>query len=222
MRLSVIFSIAIGLFAFQVQGQISESNNVMTKGSQPSFSFTVDQIDERAVQRVYRSHLRSEYRTRPSRDRRSNEWVAEDITVVGIDASTPLNIYARFNEAGGAVAINLWFEMEGDFISTGKYPSKKLGIEEFIDKLKSALRAEAIENILSEQERELSALERQLNRLQRDKRGYESDISNAEKLIKESREKIENNRRDQSEMEEMIQRQKDIIQRTQARLRDID
>nr|MBS0038172.1 hypothetical protein [Saprospiraceae bacterium] len=203
-------------------GQISESENVMSKGSQPSFSFTVDRTDERTVFRTYRSYIRSEYRERPSRDRRNNEWVAEDVNVVGIDARQAITIYAKFQEAGGAVSVNLWFEMDGDFLSSAKYPTKREGIVEFIEKLRLELKSTAVENVISEQESELSALERQLNRLKRDKSGYEKDIKDAERKIVESKANIEKNLVEQKEIEEAIKKQREKIQMTQRQLRELN
>lgn len=218
----LIFSAALVIPQSLLFGQIGESNNVMSMGSQPSFSFTVDQTDERTVFQTYRSYIRSEYGTRPKRDRRNNEWVASEVSVIGIDARQPLNIYAKFQEAGSSVSVNLWFELGGDFISSAKYPTKKSGIEEFVEKLRLELISTSIENIISDQESELSALERQLNRLQRDKSGYENDIKDAEKKIKDSKANIENNIKEQKEMEEAILKQREKIQQTKRQLRDLN
>jgi hypothetical protein len=203
------------------QSQISEGSNVMSQGSQPSFSFTVNNADERLASNEFQSYVRSEFRTRVRRDRRANEWVARDVNAVGIDATKEINIYAKFNEAGGDVAVNLWFEMDGRFLSTAEYPSKRQGIYEFIEKLQAQLRTSSIESAISEKESELSALERQLNRLKRDKDGYEKDIRDAEKKIEDSRKNIEKNIQEQAEMERAIQRQKQQIEETRRKLRDI-
>lgn len=201
--------------------QISEGSNVMSQGSQPSFSFTVNNADESLASNEFQSYIRSEFRTRARRDRRSNEYVARDVNAVGIDATRAVNIYAKFNEAGGDVAINLWFEMDDKFLSTDAYPSKRQGIYEFIEKFQAQLRTAAIEGKVSEQENELSALERQLNRLKRDKDSYEKNIRDAEKTIEDSKKKIEENKEEQSEMEQAIQRQRQLIEETRRSLRDI-
>ncbi|TVQ44543.1 MAG: hypothetical protein EA362_10020 [Saprospirales bacterium] len=203
------------------EAQISEGSNVMSQGSQPSFSFTVNNADERLASNEFQSYVRSEFRTRVRRDRRANEWVARDVNVVGIDATKAITIYAKFNEAGGDVAVNLWFEMDGKFLSTAEYPSKRQGIFEFIEKYKAQLRTATIESIISDQENDLRSLERQLNRLQRNKSGYEKDIRDAEKTIEDSKKKIEENKKEQSETESAIERQRQLIEETRRKLRDI-
>jgi hypothetical protein len=203
------------------QSQISEGANVMSQGSQPSFSFTVNNADERLASNEFQSYIRSEFRTRVRRDRRANEWLAANVNVVGIDATKEINIYAKFNEAGGDVAVNLWFEMDGKFLSTAEYPSKRQGIYEFIEKFQAQLRTTTIESKISDQENELRSLERQLTRLKRDKDGYEKDIRDAEKKIEDSRKKIEENIKEQSETESAIQRQRQLIDETRRKLRDI-
>ena len=203
------------------EAQISEGSNVMSQGSQPSFSFTVKNADERLASNEFQSYVRSEFRTRVRRDRRANEWVARDVNAVGIDATKAINIYAKFNEAGGDVAVNLWFEMGDKFLSTEEYPSKRQGIFEFVEKYKAQLRTAAIESVISEQENDLRSLERQLNRLERNKSGYERDIRNAEQTIEDSKKAIEENKKEQSETKSAIERQRQLIEETRRRLRDI-
>lgn len=201
---------------------ISESENVMSKGSQHSFSFTLSSTDEKTVQRVYRDHLRSEYGERPKHNRRDAEWVATDISVVGIDATRALNIYARFNEAGGDVAVNVWFELGDEFISTEKFPEKKEGIYEFIRKVRLEIRKSVTENLLSDLESELNSLERQLKSLVRDKEGYEKDIRDAEQEIQEARANIEKNLRDQVDAKTAVERQKEKIHEVQRKLKELN
>ena len=203
------------------EAQISEGSNVMSQGSQPSFSFTVKNADERLASNEFQSYVRSEFRTRVRRDRRANEWVARDVNAVGIDATKAINIYAKFNEAGGDVAVNLWFEMGDKFLSTEEYPSKRQGIFEFVEKYKAQLRTAAIESVISEQENDLRSLERQLNRLERNKSGYERDIRNAEQTIEDSKKAIEENNKEQIETKSAIERQRQLIEETRRKLRDI-
>ena len=203
------------------EAQISEGSNVMSQGSQPSFSFTVKNADERLASNEFQSYIRAEYRTRVRKDRRANEWVARDVNAVGIDATKAINIYAKFNEAGGDVAVNLWFEMGDKFLSTEEYPSKRQGIFEFVEKYKAQLRTAAIESVISEQENDLRSLERQLNRLERNKSGYERDIRNAEQTIEDSKKAIEENNKEQIETKSAIERQRQLIEETRRKLRDI-
>lgn len=194
----------------------------MSKGSQPCFSFTMDGVSERMASNTFQSFLRSEYRTRVRRDRRADEFVASGVNIMSIDATNELNIYGKFNEAGGAVSVNVWFQMGDNFLSTEKYPTKREGLFLFMENLKKEIQKVKIEELLSEQESELNSLERQLRRLQRDKDGYEKDIRDAEKKIEESRANIQKNLEEQKETEVTIQRQRDQIEQTRRQLRVLE
>lgn len=215
----VFFSLGIISSTFS---QINECTNVMSAGSQPCFSFTLEGASERMASNAFQSFVRSEYRTRVRRDRRADEFVASGVNVMSIDATNELNIFGKFNEAGGAVSVTVWFQMGNDFLSTEKYPTKREGLFLFMENLKTEIRKAKIEEILSEQENELNALERQLRRLKRDKDGYEKDIRDAEKKIEESRANIQKNLEEQKETEVTIQRQRDHIEQTRRQLRELE
>ncbi len=202
--------------------QISECTGVMSKGSHPCFSFTMDNMDERTAFQTFRSHVRSEYRTRVRRDRREDEFTASEVNIMSIHPTNELNIYAKFNEAGGSVEVRVWFEMGDDFISTEKYPQTEEGIIAFMENFKRALVREQTKEILSNQENELQSLERQLRRLKRDKDGYEGDIRDAEEAIKEARKNIEKNLQNQAEAEVSIQNQRNKIEQTKQKLRELE
>lgn len=211
----VMFLSSVHLF-----GQnITERKVSMSLGSQNAFVAEVEGANKKIVEDVFKKMMK-EY-GKLQENKKAREFFMMATKVSKINGSSPMDIYAKFEEGKGMATTYLWVDLGGAFSNSGEYQKQSEAIKIFMQDYYYECRRIVVQNELKEEEKNLEKLDKELAKLKKQNDGYHSDIEKAKQKILEAEKNIEQNIVDQSTKTSEIDSQKKVVEEVTKKLNSI-
>lgn len=200
----------------QVVARVTETEAKMVNGPNTALMIVLEVTDAKLVDKVWKDFMK-DYggKTKRAKGGKENLTVVE---VVGINGVNPLNIYSR-SETGvdGYVEHFVWFDLGSEYLSSDRRAQYNEA-EKMLMKFAHTCKMEGTRIELAEANKKLKSLENEQGKLVRLNSNYHKEIADAEKRIEQAKENIIKNEEQQTDTEQKIQLQKELVEEINRRL----
>ncbi len=193
--------------------EVQEVHQTMSKGQQNSFIMQLPSESKKTAISVWKD-LMKEYKGKAKK--KSGEYVSETEKMTPLGAL--VTVYAKFDKQ----EVSVWFERDGNFISTQNDPGSYAFIEELFNDYKYNLRKELATQHVDDQEKQLKSLEKDLSKLEKENQRLHDTIEKAKKAITDAEQGIEVNLKNQGAKQVEIEAQKTAVESAKEAHRTIE
>ena len=197
----------------------TELNSSMSLGKQVGFEIDIDGADEDITEDVWKEFMKDYGKTK--RNKKAREYYSMGARVPLISGGRDVDVYVRFDERVNMTSVILWVDLGEGFVNSDQYPSEADGAEEFLTNFYYAVKKEAIQEEMKEQEKVLGKMEKELKKLEKKNTGYHRDIEKAKEKIEKAEKNIEQNLKDQEDQRIIIEQQRKVIEEIIERLNNL-
>lgn len=220
-----LFIIAI-LFLFPVlsfsQDLSTEGKRVMSQGTQNSFSLLIDNLASKEVDKLWMDYLKNTKAKKPTHDRKTDEYFADDAALPAISANT-VDVYATIKERGeNQVELVVWFDLGGAYLSTLDHADKVPAAQAWLGEFARLTRVRKVEIELEGEETKLKDLNKDFAKLQKEQENLQKAILEAEKKIEEAKKGLETNAASQKNRMKEIEDQQKMVEQVKEKLKKVE
>lgn len=202
-----------------VAQNVSERKVSMSLGSQNAFVVDVEGADKKIVESVFKNTVKEYGKLQENKKARELFMMATKIN--RINGSSPIDLYAKFEEGKGMATAYVWIDLGGAFTSSREYQKQAEALKDFLQGYYYECRKVVVQNELKQEEKSLDKLEKELVRLKKQNDGYHMDIEKAKQKIAEAEKNIEQNIIDQANKTNEIEGQKKTVETVTTKLNSI-
>ena len=168
MKKVIVLALAVvcSTFIF-AQNTISESVMNMSKGNNNSFTTDLPTNDKKIMENAWKSLIK-DYKGKVKYDKKSGEYFADDVKVVGMGANT-VDIYAKLNNS----TITVWYDLGGAYLSSADHSDYITAVETMLNQYGKDLSKELADDNLKIQEKMLDNLNDDLKKREKEGSGVE-------------------------------------------------
>ena len=116
---------------------------------------------------------------------KAKEFVSEKVVVTLINGSTPLTLYAKFEEGNGLSTTYLWVDLGTGFSNATDFSAQNRGVETFLWDFWVMACKNVVKRDLRKKKK-LKGFEKELSKLENKNKDYHSDIEKAKMKIAEN------------------------------------
>lgn len=215
---TLVFVIFLSLL--QLSGQnITERKVSMSLGSQNAFVADVEGANKKIMEDVFKKMIK-EY-GKLQENKKAREFFMMATKVSKINGSSPIDLYAKFEEGKGMATTYLWVDLGGAFAGSAEYQKQSEAIKIFMQDYYYECRKIVVQNELKEEEKNLEKLDKELAKLKKLNEGYHNDIEKAKQKILEAEKNIEQNIVEQATKTKDIDSQKKVVDEVSKKLNSI-
>ncbi len=217
-----IFYTVFGLLLFignMSSQEAKERKMTMSLGAQNAWYVDIEGADSKLAEKVFYEHIKSFGKMKYNKKAKEHFLISTPITL--INGSSPLDIYAKFDETKTQATAYVWVDMGGAFINDSEHPKQAKALKSWMTDYYLAVKREVILNEIKGEEKKLSSLDKELKRLTNKNESLHKDIEKAQKQIAEAEKEIEKNIVDQENKNKEIEAQKEIINKVNERLNNL-
>ena len=149
--------------------------------------------------------------------KRTAEWLSDNASIPGLGTGD-VDVYATFENSGDDVRMVAWFDLGEGYLSSMAYPDDYTTGEEILNEFELVSYKEGVKKEIKEEENNLKKLMSELKKAKKDKDRYERDIEQAKDKIKKAEANIESNLVEQEEINDRIDQQKKMVDKTKEKL----
>lgn len=188
------------------------------EGREMSYVISLDNTNDNVARDTWKNYM-SKHKSKVVRIKGSKVNMSKNVAIDGLGSD--IDVKSLFEKRGDDTEMRLWFVKDKKYITQQSDPTAYGNIDRFIDQFFTELDAAHVKLEVKNEEKKLDDLEKDLKRLRKDNGKLHDDITKAEQTIKEIRIKIEENLREQDQLADKIQGQRNVIQQTQKKLSDV-
>lgn len=188
------------------------------EGREMSYVISLDNTNDNVARDTWKNYM-SKHKSKVVRIKGSKVNMSKNVAIDGLGGD--IDVKSLFEKRGDDTEMRLWFVKDKKYITQQSDPTAYNNIDRFIDQFFTELDAAHVKLEVKNEEKKLDNLEKDLKRLRKDNGKLHDDITKAEQTIKEIRIKIEENLREQDQIADKIQGQRNVIQQTQKKLSDV-
>ena len=211
----MIFLVSVGLQAQNV----TERKVSMSLGAQNAYVVDVEGADKKIMEDAFKSMFKEYGKIQENRKARESFMMATKITKV--NGSSPVDVYAKFEEGKGMATTYVWIDLGGAFTNSKEYAKQSDALKTMLQDYYYECRKVVVANELKAEEKALDKLEKDLVKLQKQNDGYHEDIEKAKQKIVEAEKNIEQNVVDQDNKTKEITGQKKVVEQVTDKLNNI-
>lgn len=215
---TLCFALILMVSAVRAQN-VSERKVSMSLGGQNAFVVDVEGADKKIVETVFKDMMKEYGKLKENKKAREFFMMATKITRV--NGSSPVDLYAKFEEGKGMATAYVWIDLGGAFTNSQEYQKQAEAAKSFLQDYYYECRRVVVQNELKEEEKNLEKLEKELVRLKKQNDGYHEDIEKAKQKIAEAEKNIEQNILDQANKNKEIDGQKKTVETVTTKLNSI-
>jgi valyl-tRNA synthetase len=206
-------------FTFISAQTVTEGDQSMSLGKQMGFQIDIDGAKEDLAEDVWEDFIKDFGKGK--KNKKAREYYSVGARVPLISSSNNVDIYIRFDERVNMTTATMWVDLGDSFVNSNEYPKEAQGVEEFLKDFYLAVKKEAIENEMKEQEKAMEKLEKELRKLEDKNSDYHKDIEKAKEKIEKAEKNIEQNLKDQEDQRIIIEQQRKVIEEIIERLNNL-
>ena len=193
----------------------------MSEGSNNALTLTLPRISVKDAEKVWQQYMDDFYDSKAKWNRKTKEWVIEDADIVALGRGKTIDMFTTFDESGDGVKVNLWVDLDGDFLTSREYPDRYTDAEKLMMRYALEVAKASVQEELDHEERELKKLETDMRKLKNANDRYHRDIERAKEAIKKAEEDIVKNVRDQEDMLKKLELQQELIDQIRKKLNEL-
>lgn len=219
---NIILSICLVFVTAQfLSAQLYEKAVPMSEGSNNALTLTLPRISVKDAEKVWQQYMDDFYDSKAKWNRKTKEWVIEDADIVALGRGKTIDMFTTFDESGDGVKVNLWVDLDGDFLTSREYPDRYTDAEKLMMRYALEVAKASVQEELDHEERELKKLETDMRKLKNANDRYHRDIERAKEAIKKAEEDIVKNVRDQEDMLKKLELQQELIDQIRKKLNEL-
>lgn len=205
--------------SFSIGQNVTERRVSMSLGAQNAYVVDVEGADKKIMEDVFKTMFKEYGKIQENRKARESFMMATKIPRV--NGSSPVDLYAKFEEGKGVATTYVWVDLGGAFTSSTGYAKQSDAIKLMLQDYYYECRKVVVANELKAEEKALDKLEKEMAKLQRQNEGYHEDIEKAKQKIAEAEKNIEQNLLDQGSKTQEIEGQKKVVETVTEKLNNI-
>lgn len=190
--------------------KVNQQKTTMSLGPQNAYYVEIEGADKDLLEDTWKEYVK-EY-GKVNHNKKAKEFVSEKVVVTLINGSTPLTLYAKFEEGNGLSTTYLWVDLGNGFSNAADFSAQNRGVETFLWDFWVMARKNVVKRDLEKEEKKLKGFEKELSKLENKNKDYHSDIEKARMKIAENEKNIEVNLKDQDTKKAEIELQKKTVQ----------
>jgi uncharacterized protein YeeX (DUF496 family) len=190
--------------------KVNQQKFTMSLGPQNAYYVEIEGADKDLLEDTWKEYVK-EY-GKVNHNKKAKEFVSEKVVVTLINGSTPLTLYAKFEEGNGLSTTYLWVDLGTGFSNAADFSAQNRGVETFLWDFWVMARKNVVKRDLEKEEKKLKSFEKELSKLENKNKDYHADIEKARMKIAENEKNIEVNIKDQDTKKAEIELQKKTVQ----------
>lgn len=215
---TLCFALLLSVATVRAQN-VTERKVSMSLGSQNAFVVDVEGADKKIVESVFKTTMKEFGKLQENKKAREFFMMATKIN--RINGSSPLDLYAKFEEGKGMATAHVWIDLGGAFTNSQDYRKQADAAKIFLQDYYYECRRVVVQNELKAEEKNLDKLEKDLVKLKKQNDGYHEDIEKAKQKIVQAEKNIEQNIIDQANKNKEIDGQKKTVETVTTKLNNI-
>lgn len=198
---------------------IVEKKVSMSLGPQNAFYVEIQGADKKLAEKTFYEFVKEYGKMKENGKAREHFLMATKIPV--INGTSPLDLYAKFEEGKGMATTFVWIDLGGAFVNATEHASQTTALRQFMKDYFVSVRKKVVAEEVKVEEKNLSNLEKDLKKLREKNEDLHKDIEKAKLKIAESEKNIEKNLVDQDNKGKEISTQKDVLGKVTEKLNNI-
>ncbi len=205
------------MFCYTVTfAQVSEEERSMSQGMYNALVINIPNADDGETEKLWKKFMKSK-KAKTKKIKRTAEWLSDNAEISGLGVGE-VDVYATFENSGDDVRMVAWFDLGEGYLSSMAYPNEYSAGEEMLNEFELVVYKEGVKDEIKEEENNLKKLESELKKAKKDKDRFERDIEQAKDKIKKAEANIESNLVEQEEINNRIEEQKKMVEKTKEKL----
>lgn len=220
--MKTLFTLLLAIFSFSIVciGQDAIEKKVsMSLGPQNAFYVEIPGADSKMVEKTFYEFVKEYGKLKENKKAREHFMMATKIPV--INGTSPLDMYAKFEEGKGMATTYVWMDMGGSFINSSDHASQTKAVRQFLYDYFIAVRKKVVTEEIKAEEKKLADVEKDLKKLKEKNDDYHKDIEKAKLKIAEAEKNIEKNIVDQENKVKEIDTQKVAVETVVQKLNNL-
>lgn len=218
MKNLIILIIALASTFVSAQ-DIIEKKTSMSLGPQNGFYVEIQGADKKLAEKTFYEFVKEYGKMKENSKAREHFLMATKIPV--INGTSPLDLYAKFEEGKGMATTYVWVDLGGAFVNSTDHASQTTALRQFVKDYFIAVRKKVVGEEVKVEEKNLSNLEKDLKKLKEKNEDLHKDIEKAKQKIAESEKNIEKNLVEQENKEKEIATQKEVLGKVTEKLNNV-
>jgi len=217
--LFTILCMIVGL-ASQLTGQDAMERKIsMSLGPQNAFYVEIPGADDKTAEKTFYEFVKEYGKLKENKKANEHFMMATKIPV--INGTSPLDVYAKFEEGKGMTTTYVWVDLGGAFVNSSDHASQTKAVRQFMYDYFVAVRKKVVTEELKKEEKNHADLEKDLRKLKDKNEDYHKDIEKAKQKIMEAEKNIEKNVVDQENKVKEIDTQKAVVDKVVEKLNNL-
>lgn len=220
--MKTLFTLIIGVFGFiqiTIGQDAVEKKTSMSLGPQNAFYIEIPGADTKVAEKLFYQKMKEFGKMKENRKAREHFAMATKIPV--INGTSPIDVYAKFEDGKDMATTYVWVDLGGSFVSSTEHKAQSVALNRFLYDYFIDVRKVVVEEELKKEEKALTSLEKELKKLKDKNDDYHNDIEKAKQKILDAEKNIENNIQDQENKDKEIETQKVVIDTVKDKLNNL-
>ncbi len=203
-----------------IMGQdVIERKTSMSLGPQNGFYIEIPGADKKMAEKTFYEFVKEFGKMKENGKAREHFMMATKIPV--INGSSPVDLYAKFEEGKSLATTYIWIDLGGAFINSTDHVSQTKSLKQFMFDYFIAVRKKVVAEELKVEEKNLANLEKDLKKLRDKNDDYHQDIEKAKQKIVDAEKNIDKNIAEQENKEKEIDSQKNAVSKVTEKLNSL-
>jgi hypothetical protein len=217
-----LFTLFIAIFSLSIIGygqDAIEKKVSMSLGPQTAFYVEIPGADVKMAEKTFYEFVKEYGKLKENKKAREHFMMATKIPV--INGTSPLDVYAKFEEGKGMATTYVWMDMGGSFINSSDHAAQTKAFRQFMQDYFIAVRKKVVTEEIKVEEKKLSEVEKDLKKLKDKNEDFHKEIEKAKQKIAEAEKNIEKNIVDQENKVKEIEVQKSNVEKVVEKLNNL-
>lgn len=219
---NLMLSILLIAITFQfASAQLYEKAVPMSEGNNNALTLRLPEISVKDAEKVWQQYMDDYYDSKAKWNRKTKEWIIDDADIVALGRGKNVDLFTTFEKSGEGVSVNLWIDLDGEFLTSRSYPDRYTDAEKLMMRYALEVAKASVQKDIDDEEKQLGRMETDLRKLKNANDRYHKDIERAEEAIKKAEDNIVKNVREQEDMVKKIEMQKELLDQIRKKLSDL-
>ncbi len=217
--LTVIFILFLGLTNGLKSQDAVEKKISMSLGPQNAYYVEIPGANKKLAQKTFEEFIKEYGKIKENGKAKEYFMMATKIPV--INGSSPVDLYAKFDDGKDMATAYVFVDLGGAFINTVDNPSQSASLKQFMYDYFISVRKKVVAEELKAEEKNFSSLEKDLKKLKNKNEDYHNDIAKAKQKILEAEKNIESNVIEQENKNKELDTQKAVVEKVTEKLNNL-
>ncbi len=213
---SVVIALALTP-SVAVLAQVTESEKLMSQGNHNALTLDLPKVTVKYAEGIWKDFMKPN-KGKLARDKKTDEWLADNATIVSIGGANTVDVYAKFTQVGENTQMTAWFDLGGGYVSSKDYREKYVEAEKLLLTYALQVAKNQTNDQLEAEQKNAKRMEKDLKGLEKDNEGLHKDIENWKAKIAKAEQDIQTNLKAQEVAKLKIAEQRKLIDEISKKL----